>query len=61
MYADQAMNIVIPDDCRNAVRGLACFARLARPSVTIYDDSAKDLAPAARRIPRELARLKAGR
>lgn len=36
------MNIVIPDDYQNAVRGLACFARLAGHSVTIYNDTAKD-------------------
>lgn len=36
------MNIVIPDDYQDAVRGLACFAKLAGHSVTIYNDTVKE-------------------
>jgi D-3-phosphoglycerate dehydrogenase len=37
------MHIVIPDDYQDAVRGLACFARLAEHRVTIYNDTTRDL------------------
>lgn len=36
------MNIVIPDDYQDAVRGLSCFAKLAGHDVTIHRDTVKD-------------------
>jgi D-3-phosphoglycerate dehydrogenase len=36
------MNIVIPDDYQDAVRGLSCFAKLAGHDVTIHCDTVKD-------------------
>ena len=44
------MHIVIPDDYQDAVRHLACFARLAGHSVTIYTDTVKDLDALAARL-----------
>lgn len=44
------MNIVIPDDYQDAVRTLACFARLADHQVTVYTDSTRDLATLAARF-----------
>ncbi len=37
------MNIVIPDDYQNCVTSLACYQKLARHSVTIYNDTVKNL------------------
>jgi D-3-phosphoglycerate dehydrogenase / 2-oxoglutarate reductase len=44
------MKIVIPDDYQDAVRGLACFAKLAGREVTIYNDTVKDTAALAERF-----------
>jgi D-3-phosphoglycerate dehydrogenase / 2-oxoglutarate reductase len=44
------MNIVIPDDYQDAVRNLACFARLAGHEVTIFNDTVKDLDSLAERF-----------
>ncbi len=37
------MQIVIPDDYQDAVRGLDCFSKLNGHAVTIYNDSVTDL------------------
>ncbi|HEX7149891.1 MAG TPA: D-2-hydroxyacid dehydrogenase family protein [Thermoanaerobaculia bacterium] len=37
------MHIVIPDDYQDAVRHLDCFGKLAGHTVTIYNDTVKDL------------------
>ncbi|HEX6097232.1 MAG TPA: D-2-hydroxyacid dehydrogenase family protein [Thermoanaerobaculia bacterium] len=44
------MKVVIPDDYQDAVRGLACFAKLAGHEVTIYNDTVKDTAALAKRF-----------
>ena len=44
------MRIVIPDDYQDAVRGLACFAKLAAHDVTIYNDTVKDVDALAERF-----------
>ena len=44
------MNIVIPDDYQNAVRGLACFAKAAGHDVTIYQDTVTEVDELARRF-----------
>jgi D-3-phosphoglycerate dehydrogenase / 2-oxoglutarate reductase len=44
------MKVVIPDDYQDAVRGLACFAKLAGHEVTIYNDTVKDTAALAERF-----------
>lgn len=44
------MNIVIPDDYQDAVRGLACFAKLAGHSVTVYTDTVKEIDALAERF-----------
>ena len=36
------MKIAIPDDYQDCIRHLACFARLARHEVVIYNDSSSD-------------------
>ena len=37
------MHIIIPDDYQNAVPNLACFARLAGHTVTMFNDTVKDI------------------
>ncbi|HEX2224970.1 MAG TPA: D-2-hydroxyacid dehydrogenase family protein [Thermoanaerobaculia bacterium] len=37
------MKIVIPDDYQDAVRGLACYSKLAGHEVTVFRDSSEDL------------------
>ncbi|GAB4578351.1 MAG: D-2-hydroxyacid dehydrogenase family protein [Anaerolineales bacterium] len=37
------MHIIIPDDYQNVVRTLDCFAKLAGHTVTIYNDTVKNL------------------
>ena len=37
------MNIVIPDDYQNCVTGLACYQKLAGHSVTVYNDTVKNV------------------
>ena len=37
------MRIVIPDDYQDAVRGLACFSKLAGHDVTVLNDTVRDL------------------
>ncbi len=37
------MHIIIPDDYQNAVPGLACFAKLAGHTVTVFYDTVKDM------------------
>lgn len=44
------MKVVIPDDYQDAVRGLACFAKLAGHDVTIYNDTVTDTAALAERF-----------
>ncbi|HEX6863626.1 MAG TPA: D-2-hydroxyacid dehydrogenase family protein [Thermoanaerobaculia bacterium] len=44
------MRIVIPDDYQDAVRGLACFAKLAGHSVTVYTDTVKEIDALAERF-----------
>jgi len=44
------MNIVIPDDYQDVVRGLDAFAKLAGHDVTIYNDTVTDLDELARRF-----------
>ena len=44
------MHIVIPDDYQDAVRGLACFAKLAGHSVTVYTDTVKEIDALAERF-----------
>lgn len=36
------MRIVIPDDYQNAVRGLACFSKLAGHEVTVFTDTVRE-------------------
>lgn len=44
------MKIVIPDDYQDAVRGLACFAKLAGHEVTIWNDTVTDTSALAERF-----------
>ncbi|MFL6289485.1 MAG: D-2-hydroxyacid dehydrogenase family protein [Thermoanaerobaculia bacterium] len=44
------MNIILPDDYQDAVRGLACFAKLAGHSVKVYTDTAKEVGALAERF-----------
>jgi D-3-phosphoglycerate dehydrogenase len=44
------MRVVIPDDYQDAVRGLACFAKLAAHEVTIYNDTVTDTGALADRF-----------
>lgn len=44
------MRVVIPDDYQDAVRGLACFAKLAGHDVTIYNDTVTDVDALAERF-----------
>ena len=44
------MNVIIPDDYQDAVRGLACFARLANHSVTVLTDTVKETGALAERL-----------
>jgi D-3-phosphoglycerate dehydrogenase len=37
------MRIVIPDDYQDAVRGLACFSKLAGHDVTLYNDTVREI------------------
>src|SRR4051794_7914634 len=46
----EAMQITIPDDYQDAVRRLACFAKLAGHAVTVYADTVKDLDTLAGRL-----------
>jgi len=44
------MHIIIPDDYQNAIPGLACFAKLAGHTVTVFNDTVKDLDALAERL-----------
>jgi len=44
------MNIAIPDDYQDAVRHLACFAKLDGHEITIFNDTVKDLHSLAARF-----------
>lgn len=44
------MHIVIPDDYQDCVRHLQCFAALRQHDVTVFNDTAKDLATLAQRL-----------
>jgi D-3-phosphoglycerate dehydrogenase len=44
------MRVIIPDDYQDAVRGLACFAKLAGHDVTIYNDTVRELDQLAERF-----------
>lgn len=38
-----SMRIVIPDDYQDAVRGLACFSKLAGHDVTVFNDTVREI------------------
>ncbi len=44
------MRVVIPDDYQDCVRHLRCFAALAQHDVTVFNDTAKDLATLVQRL-----------
>jgi D-3-phosphoglycerate dehydrogenase len=44
------MNVIIPDDYQDAVRGLGCFAKLANHSVTVFTDTVKETEALAERL-----------
>jgi D-3-phosphoglycerate dehydrogenase len=44
------VHVVIPDDYQDAVRHLDCFAKLAGHTVTIYNDTVKDVESLAERF-----------
>jgi D-3-phosphoglycerate dehydrogenase / 2-oxoglutarate reductase len=44
------MNVIIPDDYQDAVRGLECFTKLASHSVTVFIDTVKDTEVLAHRL-----------
>jgi D-3-phosphoglycerate dehydrogenase / 2-oxoglutarate reductase len=44
------MHVIIPDDYQDAVRGLACFPKLAGHPVTVFHDTVKDLDALAERL-----------
>lgn len=44
------MRIVIPDDYQNAVQGLACFSKLARHDVLIFNDTVREIDALAERF-----------
>ncbi|HEX6863466.1 MAG TPA: NAD(P)-dependent oxidoreductase, partial [Thermoanaerobaculia bacterium] len=44
------MRIVIPDDYQNAVRGLACFSKLAGHDVVVFNDTVREIAALAERL-----------
>jgi len=44
------MQVVIPDDYQDAVRGLACFSKLAGHSVTVFNDTVKEVDALAKRF-----------
>ncbi len=44
------MQIVIPDDYQNALRGLECFSRLAAHEVTLFHDTVSDVVALAERF-----------
>lgn len=44
------MRIIIPDDYQDAVRGLACFAKLAGHSVMVFTDTVKEIEELAERF-----------
>ena len=46
------MEIIIPDDYQDAVRGLACFAKLAGHTVTVFNDTRKEIDALAARFQR---------
>ena len=44
------MHVIIPDDYQDAVRGLACFSKLAGHQVTVFNDTVRDLDALAERL-----------
>lgn len=44
------MHVIIPDDYQDAVRGLACFSKLAGHTVTVFKDTVKDMDALAQRF-----------
>ena len=44
------MNVIIPDDYQDAVRGLAFFAKLIGHSVTVFTDTVKEIGALAARL-----------
>jgi len=44
------MEIIIPDDYQDAVRGLACFSKLAGHTVAVFNDTVKDIDALAERL-----------
>lgn len=44
------MHVIIPDDYQNAVHGLACFSKLAGHTVTVFNDTIKDIDALAQRF-----------
>jgi len=44
------MKVIIPDDYQDAVRGLACFSKLAGHDVTVFTDTVKEIEALAERF-----------
>lgn len=44
------MHVIIPDDYQDAVRGLACFSKLAGHDVTVFNDTVKQVGALAERL-----------
>lgn len=44
------MQVIIPDDYQDAVRGLRCFSKLAGHAVTVFNDTVKDIDALAERF-----------
>ena len=44
------MNVIIPDDYQDAVRGLGCFAKLANHTVRVFTDTVKETDVLAERL-----------
>jgi D-3-phosphoglycerate dehydrogenase len=44
------MQVIIPDDYQDAVRGLACFSKLAGHDVTVFNDTMKEIDALAARF-----------
>ncbi len=44
------MHLIIPDDYQNTVPNLACFAKLAGHTVTVFNDTVKDIDALAERL-----------
>jgi D-3-phosphoglycerate dehydrogenase / 2-oxoglutarate reductase len=49
-FSGENMRIIIPDDYQNAVRGLACFSKLAGHDVMVFNDTVKEIDALAERF-----------